>query len=223
MSGLKNMVDNFYQNKVLPTVTKTKQVMSVTKSIPIALLTALTSSIVMMAVFNFPNSVFNTTELDTLIVGNALFGFLVFSFVFTLLVSIFMVCTFSIIIAPMTKKQLIELKDACVDYTQIFRELRRNRNEIKEDRLTTLFDTSIDKMMMKYDVKSLKATGELLTQAHKIIETQNQKIDTITSEVIDLKSDVKSLKSQIENIKIKEKEEDQLISDKIQAKNSDDE
>ncbi len=58
----------------------------------------------------------NSTEFDVIVLGNIFLGFVLFSAIFTIMVSIAVALIFSIIIAPPTKNQLLGFKDACIDY-----------------------------------------------------------------------------------------------------------
>lgn len=212
-NGLKNMVNNFYQNKIQSTVDKTKNIFEEVQAIPIATLTALFGTIIVMILFNSSYSIFNSDiDLETLAVGNALIGFLIFSIFFTFITSIVVACIFLIIIAPPTKKQLIEIKDACVDYTRIFRELRVQRYELDEDRLTKVFDSSLERMMKNYGIKSLKEIGIFLTKAHNLIENQNKIITKQSKEI-------KNLKSRVESLEKDKKEDEQFFNEKTHTQN----
>jgi len=200
------MVNNFYQNRIEPTINKTKYIFDESKAIPISTLTGLIGSIVVMIILNSSYPIFNSEELDVLVIGNALIGFLIFSFIFTVMTSIAVVCIFSIIIAPPTKKQLVELKDACVDYARIFRTLRVQRYELNEERLKKLFDSSLERKMKEYDIKSLKEIGVFLTKAHNLIESQNKIISGLNSRVESLEND--------------KKKRNQLVNDKTLTKNT---
>ena len=211
MNGLGNMVNHFYQNKIQPTIDKTRNTFEESQAIPISVLVGLFGAFALMIIFNSIYPIFNSDELDVLVISNAMIGLLVFSLIFTIMVSIAVVCIFSIIIAPPTKKQLIAIKNACIDYAQIFRELRKNRNEINEERLTALFDNSIEKMMKHYDIKSLQAVAKTLTNAHNLIDEQKE-------EIINLKSKHMKLDLRIEFLEKEKKEQDQLINELLQEK-----
>lgn len=212
-NGLENMVNNFYQNKIEPTVNKTKNIFEEVQAIPISILTALFGAIIVMIIFNSSDLIFNSDmDLDVFVIGNALIGFLIFSFIFTIMTSIAVVCIFSIIIAPPTKKQLIGIKDACVDYTRIFRELRVQRYELDEDRLTKVFDSSLERKMKNYGIKSLKEIGIFLTKAHNLIENQNK---TITKQ----SKEIKNLKLRVESLEKDKKEDEQFFNEKTHTQN----
>ena len=207
------MVNNSYQNKIQTTVDKTKNIFEEVQAIPIATLTALFGTIIVMILFNSSYPIFNSDiDLEILAVGNALIGFLIFSIFFTFITLIVVACIFLIIIAPPTKKQLIEIKDACVDYTRIFRELRVRRYELDEDRLTKVFDSSLERMMKNYGIKSLKEIGIFLTKAHNLIENQNK---TITKQ----SKEIKNLKSRVESLEKNKNEDEQFFNEKTHTQN----
>lgn len=176
------------------------------QTLPITFLTSLSTTIIIMILFNFPNSIMNTTELDVIILGNVFLGFALFSLIFTLLASIAVVCVFSIIIAPPTKNQLVELKDACIDYTRIFRELRIKRYEFDEDRMKSIFNYELNNAMKQMEQRFINQTKSSLSKANSMIMKQDAIIENLKTEVKVLKQD--------------KKERDQLVNDKTLTQNT---
>ena len=180
MIGLIRM-DKFYQNQIQTTVDKTKYVFVKSNMLFFASFLSLVGAIITMYVLNITNTSISNPDmsLTLLILGNAVFGFYFFSMFFAITISFAVICIILFVLTSYTKKQVIGIKYICVDYIRVLKKLRDLYYELDKENICISISDSIKKIMKKYNIKSQKALGKILTQIHNMLVNHDKRLDTL--------------------------------------------